>query len=200
MRRPTLNNLITLLAITQTATAFALPKHEGTTSASAEDYNIVEKRANAQLTVPILSSTALETWQGTKQYLGMFGTGLTDNEIRASAKQTYESLTGRLPATLLVSVIFVPRGGLAAGTIWRAGDQQFEATARATAPAFWEAVPGDQQQVLPNMRNEHKWHSEAVATRQAEVQYKHLSQGAIGTVYRVLMFVRDIGYAYSEHI
>jgi hypothetical protein len=53
MRLPTLNSLLSLLAITQTATAFALLKPENTTSTSEEDYSVVEKRANAQLTVPV---------------------------------------------------------------------------------------------------------------------------------------------------
>jgi hypothetical protein len=170
MRLLTLHNLISLLAITQIATAFALLRPENSTSTSAETYSVVEKRENTQLTVPIVL-TALETWQGTTPYLGIFGTGLRNGEIRTSAEQTYKSLTGRLPSTLLVSVIFVPGAGLAAGTILRDGNHYFEGPAMANAPMFWAAVPGNQQALLPGSLNENKWHAEAVAVRLAEMTF-----------------------------
>lgn len=109
----------------------------------------------------------------------MFGTSLTDAEIQAAAKQTYESLTGRLPSTLLVSVMFVPGQGLVAGTIWRAGSQFFESSAQVNAPYFWAAVPGADQALLPYANNDNKWHSEAVAIRLAEMTFGEvLKQGS----------------------
>jgi hypothetical protein len=142
MRLLTLRRLATLFAVTQAVIAFALQTYANTTAGSSvQSYAGIEKRVNSQLTVP-LNPIGLETWQGDKVYLGMFGTGLRNDEVRAAAKQTFESLTGRLPSTLLVSVMFVPGRGLVAGTIWRAGNPYFEAPAQANAPRFWNAVPG----------------------------------------------------------
>jgi hypothetical protein len=103
----------------------------------------------------------------------MLRTGLTNGEIKALVEQIYNSITGRVLSTLLVSVIFIPGVGLAAGTIWRAGNQFFEGPVMANAPRFWAAVLGYLQALLPGRLNENRWHAEAVAVRLAERTFGH---------------------------
>jgi len=63
-----------------------------------------------------MTRVAANTWQGTMPP-NVFSLTLTDTQIKAYAKATYDYLVTQTASVVLVAVIWVPGAGLAAGTI-----------------------------------------------------------------------------------
>jgi hypothetical protein len=174
MRLFNLSTLVSFLAVGPLTAVCAYPTHEGPALITAGEYNQANKRARpARPGIEIdVVNVALNTWQGYRVHPGLFGATMDSEQIKASTRKTYADLAGRTSLrTLLVSVIYVPGKGLAAGTIWNSVPQTFETHAAQTAPNFWAAVPGPGQGLMPNARNDDMWHAEAVAVQKAEEEF-----------------------------
>jgi hypothetical protein len=161
-----------LLALGQLARVYAAPTDLVRNITSIIDYDDIKARAPKAPKYPLavdLQSVSAQhtTWHGVRTDIGPFG--FTAAQVKQAAEDTYSKYNeGRSINSMLVSVIYIPRAGLVAGTVWHGDDTWWGNYARETAPKFWRAVPGDQQQLIPNARNRNKWHAEAVAARLAE--------------------------------
>lgn len=123
------------------------------------------------IVVPLYQEAGHTTWTGYQVVPGLFGASVSDEAVRETAKKTYNSIESNLPwsmKTALVAVVYVPRGGWAAGTVWHGSDTAFQNYAQSST-SFWGSVQG--QGVLAGANNEHAWHAEAVAVANAEKQF-----------------------------
>jgi len=75
--------------------------------------------------------------------------------VRDTAYLTYKSIEDKLPLPGLVSVIYVPGGGWAAGSIWFGSDDGFNSFASG-AEAFWYGMPVSNQELDSGLNGVHK--------------------------------------------
>jgi hypothetical protein len=168
--------LLPLLALGQVAYVCAFPS-----TLIAKDVAVV---ANVQHTpelserapkkeVPLNKETGLATWRGYRSMPGVFNIQLSPAELKEYAKDTFASIRSKTTDyTLLVSVIYVPGHGIAAGTIWTGTSSDFTGLASFRAPCFWASLSGVQQQLQPWANTRHMWHAEAVAAVTAEDEFR----------------------------
>ncbi len=161
-----------LLALKHVASSYAYPRSEAlSVVATAQHHSELDKRV-LEIVVPVSKESESDTWRGYRVMPGFFGSKLSEADVIASTKATYYSIAGKTTAsTLLVSVIYVPQQGLAAGTMWAGSSAQFETFAENKAPVFWSGVGGIQQGLKPWTETKHMWHAEAVAAVTAEEEF-----------------------------
>lgn len=158
----------------QAAGVWGYPSPKVALPAAGEgDYQLESRAppAAGSIEIPMLMREGHDTWVGYRVN-GFFGGGaVSDDVVRGTAYKTYESIKNKLPATGLVSVMYVPGGGWAAGSIWQGTDSGFKGFA-AKAEAFWHSVPVDDQGFNPSLNGQNKWHAEAVAVAKAELEFE----------------------------
>lgn len=126
---------------------------------------------HGSITVPLLKESNHNTWIGYRFWPGLVGATVSDQAVRDTAYQTYKEFEDKLPLPGLVSVMYVPGGGWAAGTVWQGSDEGFNDFALKAA-AFWHSVPVNEQDLNPQLNGVHKWHAEAVAVAKAEQEFE----------------------------
>jgi hypothetical protein len=147
--------------------------------AEADDGHWLTSRAPpvaGSLVIPLSKDSNHNTWTGYQIKPGLTGISVPDQVVRDTAYLTYQSVKDKLPSTGLVSVIYVPWGGWAAGTIWQGSDEGFESFAR-RAEAFWQSVTAEDQKLDRELNGVHKWHAEAVAAVKAEEKFGEAMDG-----------------------
>lgn len=126
---------------------------------------------HGSITVPLLKESNHNTWIGYRFWPGLVGATVSDQAVRDTAYQTYKEFEDKLPLPGLVSVMYVPRGGWAARTVWQGSNEGFNDFALKAA-AFWHSVPVNEQDLNPQLNRVHKWHAEAVAVAKAEQEFE----------------------------
>ena len=164
-----------LLAIRQIANVDAFPitsVADGISiTANAPYYVELSERAPTK-EVPVRKQEGFATWRGYRALPGLFGITLSHADVKQYAIDTYNAIKNKASSsTLLVSVIYVPSHGIAAGTIWTGGDGEFADLARHRAPSFWASLSGEPQELQDWTGTRHKWHAEAVAAVTVEEEF-----------------------------
>lgn len=157
-----------LLGITRFTGTFGAPVKDDAVLPTHSENGSLTKR-----TPPIpMVSVAKDTWQG-KESPSVFLTVISNNQLKEYAKATYESLKSKRKDPLMVAVISVPGGGLAAGTVWHGTESDFENNFLVLAPRTRQHVSGQywSQSGLAKDPLPSKWHAEIVAAQKAEVEY-----------------------------
>jgi hypothetical protein len=189
MRLFSIQFISSLLAIKQVGSIYAYPttfKDTTTIAANVQNHPAASLQYHPELierapskVVQVTKEANFATWRGHYAFpraMSLYAT-LSRNDVIQYAKDTYKSIESKTTGgTLLVSVMYVPGQGVAAGTIWVGERWGFEALAQRRAPAFWSSLSGVQQNLRPWAYSTHLWHAEAVAAVTAE---EELGEGMV---------------------
>lgn len=164
-----------LLAISTFTSTFGVPVSGNDVLPQLSESGGLSKRAP---TIP-MTRVAANTWQGTMPP-NVFSPTLTDTQIKAYAKATYDYLVTQTASVVLVAVIWVPGAGLAAGTIWHGSDTDFETNYLPLATRTHALVAAQGYSFIGNslINPPSKWHAEIVAAQKAEVAFGSKMTGA----------------------
>ena len=136
---------------------------------AAEDHDHHQLESRAPSPISLYKREGHNTWTGYQSLPGLFGAAVSDQAVRDMAISTYNSVKN---LNTLVSVIHVPGGGWAAGTVWLGSDEGFRQFAR-SADVFWNVVPVPDQQLNADLNGKSTWHAEAVAAVVVEEEFEN---------------------------
>jgi hypothetical protein len=161
-----------IITVFQVASILAYPN--GTRFVIEEsDSNKLDRRARTvpgSITIDLFKEPSHPTWTGYEYRPGLVGGTVSDQAVRDTAYLTYESVKSKLPSPGLVSVIWVPGGGWAAGTAWKGSNDGFDRFAM-RADVFWHSLSVPDQGIRPGSGGATQWHAEAVAVAKSELEF-----------------------------
>jgi hypothetical protein len=164
--------VVWIIAVFQVASTLAYPNGAWFVTEES-DSSELDRRAGTvpgSITIDLFKELDHATWTGYEVRPGLGGSTLSDQVVRNTAYLTYESIKSKLPSPGLVSIVYVPGGGWAAGTVWQGSNEGFDRFA-ARADVFWHSLSVPDQGIRPGSGGVHQWHAEAVAVAKSELEF-----------------------------